>query len=92
MNRAYFLHPHKSLDKIEREYKIKFSEEELNKLAELAIDLNLKELIAYIAELGQNKGIKGKDLGYFIYDVMRTCIFYAKAAEYIFVSPKEEKK
>lgn len=82
---AFYLKPHKSFDKIEEEYKIKFSREEIEKLTELVSDFvtkkeKLKELLGFLAEIGQNKRLKGKILGYFMYDVLRTSTFYVTAA------------
>ncbi len=79
---VFFLRPSKTFDEIEEEYSVKFSEKELIKLAELMVELYIKKeakkVVEYIEELGKKKGLKDKKLAYFVYDVLRTSMFYLK--------------
>ncbi len=93
---AIFIVPHKSFEEIQKEYKIKLLEEEIKRIAKLTADFlyakkenSFKELLGCIVEIGYKKGLKGKNLGYFVYDILRTSIFYFKALEFI---EKEEKE
>jgi len=78
---AVFLHPHKSFEKIKEEYGVDWSENELRKLADLMTEGKRKEVFEFLCELGEKYGLKGRRLGSFVYDVLRTAIFYMQALE-----------
>ena len=88
-HKGFFIIPHMSLSQIEKEYKIKLNEEDIKKLADLTADENLRELIAYLCEIGQKNCLNGKKLGYFIYDTMRTTYFYYQALKTVAEALKE---
>ncbi len=79
---AVFVLPHKGFDKISKEYNVKFSEAFLHNLGEYIVK-DQRKAFEITAEIGQKHGLKGKELGSFIYDVIRTAVFYKKAIEVI---------
>jgi len=74
------LQPHKSLDRIEKEYGIKFEDRELEELADATVkairEMKITPLAEKAEEIGKRKGLSGKELENFVADVTRTCMFY----------------
>jgi len=73
------LKAHKSFDKIKEEYGVEWEEGELMKLGGLMMENRLKDALELLCEIGDRHGLKGKTLGAFIYDTMRTAHFYLQA-------------
>jgi len=76
-----FIVPHKSFKEIAKRYNVQFPKEFLEKLADLVVEDKKREIFEMLAEFGQGHGLSGKKLGSFMYDCLRTAIFYLKAFE-----------
>ena len=74
------LKPHKTLERIEQEYNLKFSNKELEELAyateETFRTLSINPIYEKAEEIGKKHGLDGKDLENFVADVVLTCTYY----------------
>jgi len=87
---AVIMGPHKSFDQIEEEYGIKFAKKELERLADLALNPDLRACLKLIVGIVKRHNVPLDRLPDLAYDVLRTIAFYAQAAKIIYTKMAEE--
>jgi len=78
---AVFLLPHKSFEKIAKEYNIEFRKDDLLELADVFRNKGTWRRIYYLWNLGEKLGIEKEKRWSFIRDVYRVCVFYITAVK-----------